>query len=120
MITSPYYPLNYTPGQKCHRWISVPSGMVIFLKFHGIDFVEQSTRPCCRLSCNDACDFIEIRLGTSLRSRPVRRYCRGHKIPESALYNRHNIIITFVADKYLTASGFNATYTTISPNCKLR
>ena len=116
MVTSPFYPKNYPPSQQCHNIISVPTGMIIFLRLHEFDLTESSGKHWS--SCKDAFDYIEIRTGKTLSASSVARFCSGHKPPITQLFMATNIILSFISDSFSTSTGFNVSYFAVPLNCK--
>ena len=119
-LASPYYPQNYLPNQRCQFWISVPQGMGIYLKFYNFGF-DESVLPRSKqhfYTCAKATDFVEIRYGLSLSNHAIGKYCWGRNPPWAYQHRVENIIVSFVSDTYLTAAGFNASFTALYLNCK--
>ncbi|XP_076458584.1 tolloid-like protein 2 [Babylonia areolata] len=107
-IVSPKYPENYDNFLDCQWLITVNSSLQIFLDFFIFDLEED-----CR---NDS---LQIRDGNNMTAPQLLPPSCGNKTHTvQTLTSSNNVVLVkFVTDEQVTASGFNATWTAVTRTC---
>ncbi|XP_075044351.1 embryonic protein UVS.2-like isoform X2 [Mixophyes fleayi] len=103
-LTSSNYPNNYLSNNNCLWLIRLPSNQ-IFLQFNAFDVVSS---PAC------ASDYLRIYDGSS-RSAPVLldRACGAGQLPP-VISSGNTMLLEFISDNGTEATGFTASYSTVT------
>ena len=111
VITSPFYPRNYPPNQKCSWQITASKGKRIVL-----DIEYLRIRDCRACSC----DYLEVEYGVSLDGVSFGRKCGYMNGRLAYLSFRENLKVLFVSSGYYSSyRGFRATYMQVNLTGKL-
>ncbi|XP_069468190.1 deleted in malignant brain tumors 1 protein-like [Ambystoma mexicanum] len=105
-ISSPYYPENYPANTHCEWRIQVKNNFRIKLTISIEQLVESS---CCDI------DFIEIYDGPLYTSPLLGRICQNCSYVFTSSANSLSLLFSS-GDDGITASGFHAFYSSLSPN----
>ena len=101
-IVSPLYPGYYNNNATCTWYLAAEENHVIRLQFQS--FAVES-HPAC------ASDYVEVRDGSSHRSRTMGKYC-GHTIPPIIESSSNVLTVVFSSSEANTRTGFKAYYYT--------
>uniref|UniRef100_W5LGV4 Procollagen C-endopeptidase enhancer b n=1 Tax=Astyanax mexicanus TaxID=7994 RepID=W5LGV4_ASTMX len=104
-VKTPNWPeSDYPAGISCSWHITVATNMVIEVKFEKLD-VEADIY--CRY------DYVALfNGGETDNSRRIGKFC-GDSVPDVVVTNGNELLVQFVSDLSVTASGFSARYTSV-------
>ncbi|XP_071348525.1 cubilin-like isoform X22 [Trachinotus anak] len=100
-LTSPGYPFEYPPSQRCVWVITTPEpGQKILLNFNPLFYLED--RDCKR-------DYVEVYNGGNQLSPLLGRFC-GKIAPSPIISSSNQLLIKFVSDNETQEAGFSVRY----------
>ncbi|XP_071348522.1 cubilin-like isoform X19 [Trachinotus anak] len=109
-LTSPGYPFEYPPSQRCVWVITTPEpGQKILLNFNPLFYLED--RDCKR-------DYVEVYNGGNQLSPLLGRFC-GKIAPSPIISSSNQLLIKFVSDNETQEAGFSVRYevSQTAPEC---
>lgn len=116
-IESPNYPQFYLPNKECIWRIIVPPNYQVAMEFHSFDLELHSFVMESQSNCRN--DFVEVRDGSSAKSRLIGKYC-GNKLPPILASTSNRMYIRFVSDGSNHGRGFSAALYREIDECALK